>query len=233
MNDIPSAELIDALSKTFEKKNGDIKQVLITLVSSPEFWSGSALRNKTKSPFELAISAIRTLNAEIEQPYQLYKWITRMGEQKYFYQAPTGFPDKGQYWINTGSLLNRMNFGLALADRRVPGVKFDLLALNKNHEPESAENALLVYSQLMMPERSIDETIHRLTPLLSDPKLQEKIDQEAEGSAMDNKMILADSLHDEAEEIKNKRVTKKEMQDSYRLSQVVGILIGSPEFQRR
>ena len=66
-----------------------------------------------------------------------------MGEQKYFYQAPTGFPDKGQYWINTGSLLNRMNFGLALADGRVPGVKFDLLALNKNHEPESAENARL------------------------------------------------------------------------------------------
>ncbi|MEO7991931.1 MAG: DUF1800 domain-containing protein, partial [Chryseolinea sp.] len=130
VSDTPSAELIAAMSATFEKKHGDIKQVLITLVSSPEFWSDAALRNKTKSPFELAISTLRALNAEIEQPYQLYTWITRMGEQKYFYQAPTGFPDKGQYWINTGSLLNRMNFGLALANGRVPGVKFDLLALN-------------------------------------------------------------------------------------------------------
>ncbi len=233
VNDTPSATLIDAMSKTFESKKGNIKQVLITMVSSPEFWSNAALRNKTKSPFELALSTVRALNAEIKQPYQIYTWITRMGEQKYFYQAPTGFPDKGQYWINTGSLLNRMNFGLALADGRVPGVKFDLLALNKNHEPESAENALQVYSQLIMPGRSTDETIQRLTPLLNDPELQMKIDNAAAGTGMQSKMTAADSLNEETENTKNNEVMKKEMQDTYRLSQVVGILIGSPEFQRR
>ncbi len=233
VSDAPSTEMIESMSTTFEKNNGDIKQVLITLVSSPEFWSDAAVRNKTKSPFELAISAVRALNAEIEQPYQLYSWITRMGEEKYFYQAPTGFPDKGQYWINTGSLLNRMNFGLALANERVPGVRFDLLALNKNHEPESAENALLVYSQLMMPERNTDATIQRLTPLLNDPELQKKIDQATLESAMDTKPMTQDSLMDEVEEARNTRDMNKKMKDTYQLSQVVGILIGSPEFQRR
>jgi uncharacterized protein (DUF1800 family) len=69
---------------------------------------------------------VRSLHAEIDQPYPLYTWITRMGEKKYYYQAPTGFPDKGTYWINTGSLLNRMNFGLALAEGQIAGVKVDL-----------------------------------------------------------------------------------------------------------
>ncbi len=68
-----------------------------------------------------------------------------MGQKLYYYQAPTGFPDKGQYWINTGSLLNRMKFGLAFASQKIPGISFNLAALNNNHEPESAEDALKKY----------------------------------------------------------------------------------------
>nr|WP_315822836.1 DUF1800 family protein [Paraflavitalea speifideiaquila] len=90
----------------------------------------------------MAISSVRNLNATIRQPYQLYTWINKMGQRLYYYQAPTGFPDNGKYWINTGSLLNRMNFGLALASNRIPGITVDLAALNNHHEPESAEAAL-------------------------------------------------------------------------------------------
>ena len=149
------------------------------MVTAPEFWSKDVLREKTKSPFELAISTVRSTGAEIEAPYQLYQWINKMGQKIYNYQAPTGFPDKGQYWINSGSLLNRMNFGLALASGRIPGVKLNLLALNKNHEPESAEAALKTYSRLLLPERNVDETIKRLTPMLNDPDLIQKVDQAA------------------------------------------------------
>jgi uncharacterized protein (DUF1800 family) len=127
VSDDPPQSLVDKMAKTFLAKNGDIRQVLITMVTAPEFWSPAAVREKTKSPFELAIGAVRSLHAEIDQPYPLYTWITRMGEKKYYYQAPTGFPDKGTYWINTGSLLNRMNFGLALAEGQIGGVKVDLI----------------------------------------------------------------------------------------------------------
>jgi uncharacterized protein (DUF1800 family) len=189
VNDDPPASLVDKMAKTFLEKNGDIRQVLITMVTAPEFWGPTALREKTKSPFELAVGAVRSLDGDITQPMPLYNWVTKMGERKYYYQAPTGFPDKGAYWINTGSLLNRMNFGLALAGGRIPGVKIDLLALNNGHEPESATAALQIYGRILLPERVLAATEKRLTPMLN----------EGEGG----------------------------------LAQAVGIIIGSPEFQRR
>lgn len=250
VNDDPAQSLIDKMSKTFMDKDGDIRQVLITLASSPEFWNKTSVREKTKSPFELAISSIRSLDAHINQPYQLYSWITKMGQQMYFYQAPTGFPDKGQYWINTGALLNRMNFGLALASQRIPGISFDLVAINNHHEPESAEAALVTYSKIMMPERNIGETIKRLTPLLTDPNLVEKVD-EAAGKATATSQVTnmqneENMMSDESKEKEQKdQIGKKGMArgryaamqnekgNNSMLSQVVGIIIGSPEFQRK
>jgi uncharacterized protein (DUF1800 family) len=233
VSDDPSPALIDKMAKTFLEKDGDIRQVLITMVSAPEFWNSAAVREKTKSPFELAIGAVRSLHGVIEQPYPLYNWVSRMGEKKYYYQAPTGFPDKGSYWINTGSLLNRMNFGLALATGRVPGVRIDLVALNNGHEPEDAQAALLAYSRIILPERNLDATIKRLTPMLNDPGLSQKVDvassragdagntrpgqNGAEGMPADNDMAMV-ATND---------------QKAAQLGQVVGIIIGSPEFQRR
>ncbi|HZH96118.1 MAG TPA: DUF1800 domain-containing protein, partial [Flavisolibacter sp.] len=92
VSDAPPQTLVDKMTRTFLDKDGNIKEVLITMVSAPEFWTKEALREKTKSPFELAMSAVRSTNAEIVAPYQLYQWITKMGQQMYNYQAPTGFP---------------------------------------------------------------------------------------------------------------------------------------------
>jgi uncharacterized protein (DUF1800 family) len=229
VSDNPPASLIDAMAKTFRDTDGDIKRVLITMTTSVEFWDVSAIRTKTKSPFELAISSIRALQADIRNPYPVYTWLTRMGQPVYFYQAPTGFPDKGQHWINTGSLLNRMNFGLALADKRIPGIKFNLLGLNNNHEPESAEDALATYSKLLMPGRNLDKTIQQLTPLLNAPDLQQKVDEAAGKAAQST--AATDSLHEEI--TSDQPLAKSDQTDVYRLSQIVGILLGSPEFQRR
>lgn len=248
VNDVPPASLIDKMAKTFTSSNGAIKSVLITMVNSPEFWSEQALREKTKSPFELAMSAVRSLNAEITQPYELYSWINRMGQQMYYYQAPTGFPDNGQYWINTGSLLNRMNFGLALASQRIPGVKLDLSALNSNREPESVEAALVTYSRLIMPERELGQTVARLKPMLNDPNLQLKVAKAAEQNSAkkDNNNTSAEMQSMEkkpAGEEKMKLGNGKKANENptiktqagtnTMLAQVVGVIIGSPEFQRK
>jgi hypothetical protein len=203
------------------------------MVSSPEFWSKEALRQKTKSPFELAISVVRGLNAEITQPYQLYNWVSKMGQKMYYYQAPTGFPDKGQYWINTGSLLNRMNFGLALAGQRIPGIRFDLAGLNKNREPESAEAALATYSKLLLPERDLIETVKRLAPMLTAPELEKKVERAAAKEAPAS-LATEDSMTDEADIMAPKVIAKPKAQiDNRMLAQVVGVIIGSPEYQRR
>ncbi len=243
VNDTPPQTLIDKMAKTFLSSDGDIKSVLITMASAPEFWSKEALREKTKSPFELAISAVRSLDAKIGQPYQLYTWINKMGQQMYYYQAPTGFPDKGQYWINTGSLLNRMNFGLALASQRIPGITFSLAKMNNNHEPESAEAALLIYSKLFMPERKLDETIARLKPMLNDPNLETNVAKAAERSAPPkpmNTMVNEDAnMMDEGpQKGKGKKALinatpQQKAGTNTMLAQVVGVIIGSPEFQRK
>jgi uncharacterized protein (DUF1800 family) len=234
VSDNPPQTLIDKMAKTFLSSDGDIKKVLITMVTAPEFWSVSVLREKTKSPFEFAINTVRSLNAQIAQPYQLCNWISRMGEKVYYYQAPTGFPDKGQYWINTGALLSRMNFGLAFASGRIPGVKFDLLKLNKNHEPESAQAALVTYSKILMPERLLDKTIKQLTPMLNDPQLMVKVSKASNSfssPAKESLSIPGDSVSANTSE-KNQLMTAADQNRSM-LAQVVGIIIGSPEYQRR
>jgi uncharacterized protein (DUF1800 family) len=242
VNDKPSDILIEKMAKTFREKEGNISEVLITMVSSPEFWTSEALREKTKSPFELAISAVRGMNAEVKQPFQLNTWITRMGQKMYYYQAPTGFPDNGQYWINTGSLLNRMNFGLALASQRIPGIKVDLLALNKNREPESSEAALITYSKIIMPERDLDQTIARLSPMLNDPELLKKVEAAASKNEVPQPpqtMMNEDAqMSNEASsepKIKNnfKNLNSGALTGNSMLAQVVGVILGSPEFQRK
>lgn len=247
VSDAPPQTLLDKMAKTFKDKDGDIREVLITMVSAPEFWSASSIREKTKSPFELVISSVRSLNARIDQPYQLYSWANKMGQKLYAYQAPTGFPDKGQYWINTGALLNRMNFGLALASQRIPGVRIDLAALNNHHEPESPQAALGIYSKLILPERNLDATVKQLTPMLNDPNLSKKISDAADKSAPAATPDMTgsqDMMMANADMPKGKGARKNFGKNGYQamanapgnnsmLSQVVGIIVGSPEFQRR
>ena len=247
VSDDPSPLLIDKMTKIFLDRDGDIRQVLITMVSAPEFWSASSIREKTKSPFELAIGAVRALNGRIDQPSQLYNWVSKMGEKKYYYQAPTGFPDKGAYWINAGALLYRMNFGLALASGRIPGLTIDLAALNNYHEPQSAQAALTIYSRLIMPERNLDATIRRLTPMLNDPELAKKVDAAVSARAGNNAgsqgtdgetsgdgvVVMTGSRGRNGRRNGNELVETAGSNDNPMLAQVVGIIIGSPEYQRR
>jgi hypothetical protein len=224
VSDNPPESLIDKMSKTFLEKDGDVKQVIITMVNSPEFWSKQVLRGKTKSPFELVISSVRALNAKVNFPFQLYRQLEKMGQKIYYYQAPTGFPDRADYWINTGGLLNRMNFGIEITSQQIRGSKVDLLKLNNDHEPENAEAALRTYARLLMPERDMEPTIKRLLPLLTDPALQQKILKSSSDTKSDDLMELDDLFLEENDK------SKSEMNS---LAQVVGIIIGSPEFQRR
>ena len=240
VSDNPNQGLVDKMATSFLQHDGNISEVLITMVSSPEFWQKNVIREKTKSPFELAISAVRALKADVQQPYVLFGWIEKMGQKIYYYQAPTGFPDKAQYWINTGALLNRMNFGLTVASKQMRGVQTNLLGLNNFHEPESAEDALITYSKLLMQERNLDQTIKRLTPLLTEPQLDKKIEQAAEkkstasvSTVSDKDELLVDEAMKEDREDMAKKTKKNEMSTENMLAQVVGIIIGSPEFQRK
>lgn len=243
VSDQPSTELLNKMADTYLKHHGNIKEVLMTMVNSVEFWKEDALREKIKSPFELAISSIRATNAEVKMPMQIFNWCSKMGQRFYFYQAPTGFPDRAGYWINTGSLLNRMNFGLAFATGKIPGVTLDLLALNQHHEPESAEAALKTYSAILLPERNQDANIKRLTTLINDNKVGDKIVAAANNLQPANPETEADMmLSEKAEQRQEKAMLNKKNKNftpvvlagnNSTVAQVTGVIIGSPEFQRK
>lgn len=100
VSDAPSASLVDKMAQSFLKHDGDISEVLKTMVASPEFWSHDALREKTKSPFELAISGVKALHADVTMPFMLYQYISRMDKNFITTRRPQAFPITG----STGSM---------------------------------------------------------------------------------------------------------------------------------
>ncbi|MFL6192549.1 MAG: DUF1800 domain-containing protein, partial [Thermoanaerobaculia bacterium] len=179
VSDNPPQPLVDRLTDVYLKTGGDVRRMLTAIAESPEFWSRDAVGAKIKSPFELAASALRATGGDVGNPRELLQWIGRMGQPLYAYQAPTGYPDRAEAWVNTGSLLNRMNFGLQLAASRVNGVDLDLPALNGGREPESRQEALKVYAGLLMPGRDLTSTLKLLGPMVTDPNLAKKVVQAA------------------------------------------------------
>ncbi len=264
VSDNPPQALVARLAEAFTKTGGDMKALIRTIVESPEFWSKDIAfaRVKIKSPFELTVSALRAVNADVERPRAVLEWVTKIGQPLYAYQAPTGFPDRAENWINTGSLLNRMNFGLALALGKIKGVSFNLAALNNNHEPESAEDALTIYAALLMPERNLTETIRLLKPMVanatSDPAFADKVNKAASDAEPTQNQQKQEMMPPERQSMKNKSdrfEAPPELDDravvagkatnmpansmntstmnTSTVAQVVGIILGSPEFQRR
>ncbi|MFQ5571098.1 MAG: DUF1800 domain-containing protein [Rhodothermales bacterium] len=215
VSDEPPQELVDALAEVYLESGGDLRAVIKALAYSPHFWNEDALRAKVKSPYELAVSSLRALNANVRPTRALVEWIDKMGQPLYRYQAPTGFPDEADHWINAGSLLNRMNFGLQLAGGTINGVRFDLLALNDHREPETVEDALEVYLPLLLPEQEVSEAVSMLLPMALDPDLQARLDASSDAQPDDPASGAAASP------------------DPSSLARVVGVILGSPEFQRR
>jgi hypothetical protein len=129
VSDEPPAALVDRVAQTYTKTDGDIREMLRAIFSSPEFNSPAAYRAKVKRPFELAVSSVRTLGADTNGGPQFHQWIARMGQPLYGFQTPNGYSDTAENWVNTGALLERMNFALALVSNRIPGTRVDLSKL--------------------------------------------------------------------------------------------------------
>jgi uncharacterized protein (DUF1800 family) len=126
--DNPPPALVDRMAKTFQKTKGDLRETVRTMIYSPEFWSRDTYRAKIKTPFELVASAARALGADVDAPTPLVGWVDRIGEPLYRCQPPTGYKDDAATWVNTGALLSRLNFALTLSTNKVRGASVDLTA---------------------------------------------------------------------------------------------------------
>jgi hypothetical protein len=190
------------MQSTFLKKEGDIREVLRAMFRSPEFWAPEAYRAKVKTPLEFVASAVRATGADVNDPQTLLQFLKRMGEPLYGCQPPNGYSMMADAWVNSSALLNRMNFALALATGRLPGLNVssqEMLGM-----PDVAPDGLTVLTQLenhMMDGDVLPQTHATISRQLDDPK-----------------------------------ITQRRLDDPPRspnVGVIAGLLLGSPEFQRR
>jgi len=175
--DNPPPSLVERMAQTFQSSDGEIRAVLKTMIYSPEFWSRAAYRAKIKTPFELVVSATRALGTDVDTAMPLVQWTGRAGEPLYQCQPPTGYSDKAETWVNTGALLNRLNFSLALAGNKVRGSRSDVGALLGIEPGSTARPALERAVQVFLGGQAAPTTVETLEKQLDNPQvLQAKLD---------------------------------------------------------
>ncbi|HUK32845.1 MAG TPA: DUF1800 domain-containing protein [Vicinamibacterales bacterium] len=133
VSDTPPPTLVDRVAARFRETDGDLREVMRAILTSPEFFSSDAYHAKVKTPFEFVVSAVRATDAEVHDARPLVRQITELGEPLYQCQPPTGYKDTADAWVNTGALVGRMNFGLALAGNKLRGV------VVSNAQPDGVE----------------------------------------------------------------------------------------------
>jgi len=199
VSDDPPQPLVDRMAQTFLKKDGNIREVLKTMLDSPEFWAPDAYRAKVKTPLEFVVSALRASGAEVTDAMPIARQLQNMGMPLYGMQPPTGYSMKADAWVNSSALLGRMNFALALSSGKVKGVQVDFeQAPGRNDDPQQTLAAL--ENSLLAGDVS-KQTHDVITARLQDSKISRR------------------KLDDPARPPNN--------------ALIAGLLLGSPEFQRR
>jgi uncharacterized protein (DUF1800 family) len=177
VSDTPPPALVDRMAKAYLKSDGDIREVMRTMIYSPEFWSRETVHAKVKTPYELVVSSVRALGTDVDTPMPLVQWVGRIGEPLYQCQPPTGYSDKAEAWVNTGSLLNRLNFSLALAGNKVRGSRSDVTALLGTDSSNDPKSALDRAVQVFLGGQVAPNTVETLEKQLENPQVvQAKLD---------------------------------------------------------
>jgi uncharacterized protein (DUF1800 family) len=212
--DDPPPALVDRMAKTFLKKKGDIREVLSTLFHSPEFWDDGTYRDKVKTPFEFVASAVRATGAEVDDAIPLVRQLNNMGMPLYGAQPPTGYSMKAETWVSSSALLNRMNFALALTGGKIKGIKVDLAQLAGGNvpTPPGDSNLALITLETSLLAGDVSKQTH--------DSITAQIDASAKGTP-------------QKQDSKSAPRKPPEQPRSSDVNTIAGLLIGSPEFQRR
>lgn len=211
VSDDPPPALVERAARTFRDTDGDIRKVMVTIISSPEFFSAETYRAKIKTPLEIVASSVRALDGEVVPPaatggpqagggFALAQQVGKLGEPLYQQQPPTGYPDVAEAWVNTGALLGRMNFALGLAANRVPGVRVDLARAAGAADRRRPERVLDALLRSVLHGQATSETRSVLAAQLDNPEI--------------TRATMDDRTNTDVEKL-------------------AALVLGSPEFQRR
>jgi len=219
VSDDPPQALVDRMAKAYLASDGDIPTVLNTLFHSPEFWAASDYRAKVKTPLEFVVSAVRASNATVENFQPLMNALRQMGMPLYGCMPPTGYKWDAGDWVSTGALVDRMNFALSLAANRLPGITVAWTPATEMSAPAQQEIAT--------PES--EEA--RLEPLL----VAGGVSIATRSAALEQFKVQSAQNSAAATPVAARRANRAPAVDqNEREDQLLaGLLLGSPEFQRR
>jgi uncharacterized protein (DUF1800 family) len=257
VSDEPPQALVDRMAKAYTASGGDIPTVLKTLFHSPEFWAANDDSAKVKTPLEYVVSAVRASNANVLNFEPLVNALKQMGMPLYGCVPPVGYKWDEADWVSTGALVDRMNFALSLASNKLPGItvgwapETDLSALDSDAPaqqvvptPETEEARL---EQVLLPGGVSDAT--RAAALKefqaqsaqaatqdssrqNQPMIMQPNPQVSESRPFD--AVRTTSIAVAAAPVA-KRPNRAPTADAYEREDqlLAGLLMGSPEFQRR
>ena len=227
--DDPPPALVDSMAKTWMATGGDIPEILRTMAHSPEFNSQKYYRAKVKTPLEFVASAFRATDTNPTNPGALVNEIARMGEPLYQMQPPTGYTTTADHWMNSGALVDRLNFSLQFAGSKLGGIKFDaprLLAsgllensgaLASPHAVSRAESIALTSSE---KETGDDQALSLMEKMLLDDQVSEK-----------TTAVIRKELSDQQAQATTGPQTAAQPDPSQILDTMTALILGSPEFQ--
>jgi len=238
VSDTPSQALVERAAATFTRTDGDIREVVRTIITSPEFFSHEAYRAKVKTPFEVVLSALRAMNAAPDNTVRTSQVIASLGQPYFGHQTPNGWPETADGWLGTGAILNRINFGLVAASGRLPGANPLVFpgAESVRTGPREAQVNAVVNAYLGGDVSPVMRTVlvTGKNPLLESP------------SARDTTSLMAQPLTEPmmqpamppgapagARQPPRAQQAFGQLPPLKGLAQVVGLALGSPEFQRR
>jgi uncharacterized protein (DUF1800 family) len=129
ISDDPPPSIVDRAASVFLKTDGSIRETLRAIITSPEFFSADAYRAKMRSPFEYVAAAMRATLAETDGDRPVLDFVGRMGQPLFGRITPDGYPDRADAWLTSGAMVGRLNFAAALATNRLRGTSVDFSRL--------------------------------------------------------------------------------------------------------
>ncbi len=258
VSDVPPESLVERAAETFLNTKGDIREVMRTIVTSDEFFAADAYRAKVKTPFELVVSAARAVGAQPDPTPQTAQLIARMGQPIYGRSTPDGYPDTADEWINTGSILNRMNFGLVVGAGRLPNARLGQWPVARelqNKTPEQQVDGLvkaLFGGDVSADTRAVllsgENPLLARAPAGSDSLFTMRDDDDVQGAmagtmsggaagAMAGANAATNAPAMSPAEMRQQRQRQRgaaaPLPDLKGLPKLIGLAFGAPEFQRR
>ncbi len=222
-SDNPDPVLVARVAAAFTRSDGDIRATLAALFRDPAYFTAQNYRAKVKTPFELVASSLRALDAQTNgREVQLL--LADLGQPLYGWQAPTGYSEVAADWVNSGALLKRMNFAVALASNRIPGTRVDLAALGGRQG--DARGQLDAALTTMLGGQVTATTRRELLARLDQPLPEAKLDE-----AMSDEMGGAE--YGGGGRGRAPRVRLLTASGDPQRVQVAALVLGSPDFQRQ